>query len=345
MASWYSCRTNESLEREESDILNPEEFQHVLEYEPPVLNETKIYCQPSLPSADSTFVNNTNSTSTGPLPAREDYPGPFAFSVLLDGVESTKNKWTYSTMLNKLYIVWDKIIPIQFKWIPSEPNFVVRALPVYTDAQDMKLAVKRCLIHLNASDPTNEGFEHVKHVIRSDNPGVYYEENQESERCSVVVPLGELQPGTGTVTVTYKFMCKTTCVTGMMRRPITVLFTLERPNGEVVGRQKLNVKICSCPKRDMQKDESSANEKQEEGRKRPLALASTSKRMKTEDEEEEFHLDMVIENKDTYKCILESMHAAILRIMRMTQKTHSSYSELTKLLRDVETRLSRLIDS
>lgn len=60
-------------------------------------------------------------------------------------------------MLNKLYIVWDKIIPIQFKWIPSEPNFVVRALPVYTDAQDMKLAVKRCLIHLNASDPTNEG--------------------------------------------------------------------------------------------------------------------------------------------------------------------------------------------
>ena len=31
MASWYSCRTNESLEREESDILNPEEFQHVLE--------------------------------------------------------------------------------------------------------------------------------------------------------------------------------------------------------------------------------------------------------------------------------------------------------------------------
>lgn len=48
---------------------------------------------------------------------------------------------------------------------------------------------------------------------------------------------------------------------------------------------------------------------------------------------------MVIEYKDTYKCILESMHAAILRIMRMTQKTNSSYSELTKLLRDVETRL------
>lgn len=60
-------------------------------------------------------------------------------------------------MLNKLYIVWDKIIPIQFKWTPLEPNFVVRALPVYTDAQDMKLAVKRCLIHLNPSDTSNDG--------------------------------------------------------------------------------------------------------------------------------------------------------------------------------------------
>lgn len=73
------------------------------------------------------------------------------------------------------------------------------------------------------------GFEFVNHVIRSDNPGAQYDENPESKRCSVIVPLGEPQPGTGTVTVTYKFMCKTTCATGMNRRPITVLFTLERP--------------------------------------------------------------------------------------------------------------------
>lgn len=68
----------------------------------------------------------------------------------------------------------------------------------------------------------------VKHVIRSENPGAMYEQNAESQRCSVVVPLGEPQPGTGTVTVTYKFMCKTSCVTGMTRRPMAVIFTLER---------------------------------------------------------------------------------------------------------------------
>ncbi|KAL0269887.1 UNVERIFIED_CONTAM: hypothetical protein PYX00_007472 [Menopon gallinae] len=361
---WYASRNVDNIERgnsaEESDILNSEEFQQVLEatdrnfidcvlnddlnyanYESTELNDTKIYCQAPLPSADSTFVSNSNTTSTGPLPAREDYPGPFSFSVLLDGVESTKNKWTYSRLLNKLYIVWDKIIPVQFKWIPSEPHLVVRALPVYTDAQDMKLAVRRCLIHSSPTDASNEGFEHVKHVIRSDNPGVYYEENQESERCSVVVPLGQLQPGTGTVTVTYKFMCKTTCVTGMMRRPITVLFTLERSNGEVVGRQKLNVKICSCPKRDMQKDESLANEKKEEGRrKRPLPLmAGGSKKLKTEEEEDIYHLDMYIESKDTYISLLESMHAAVLRRMRLTQKTNGCYPELTKILKDIENKL------
>lgn len=60
------------------------------------MTDTKIYCQPPLTSADSTFSLGSNMTSTGPLPAREDYAGPFAFSVLLDGVESTKNKWTVS---------------------------------------------------------------------------------------------------------------------------------------------------------------------------------------------------------------------------------------------------------
>jgi len=129
-------------------------------------------------------------------------------------------------------------------------------------------------------------------VIRSENPGSTYEENPDSKRCSVVVPLGEPQPGTGTVTVTYKFMCKTTCTTGMMRRPITVLFTLEKEGGEVVGRQKLNVKICSCPSRDMRKDEESQLDKQEAGTtKRSLSAMERSvahrqnKRIKKESDE------------------------------------------------------------
>lgn len=63
----------------------------------------------------------------------------------------------YSKGLNKLYIVWDKIIPVQFTWIQSERNLVVRALPVYTDAQDMKNPVLRCVLHSNRDEETNDG--------------------------------------------------------------------------------------------------------------------------------------------------------------------------------------------
>lgn len=43
--------------------------------------------------------------------------------------------------------------------------------------------------------------------------------------------------------------------------------------GEVIGRQKLNVKICSCPARDMKKDEESISEKPEAGcSRRTLSL-------------------------------------------------------------------------
>lgn len=63
----------------------------------------------------------------------------------------------YSKSLSKLYIVWNKIIPIQFKWTPNEGNFVVRALPVFTDAQDMKNPVLRCILHCNREEETNDG--------------------------------------------------------------------------------------------------------------------------------------------------------------------------------------------
>lgn len=65
-------------------------------------------------------------------------------------------------------------------------------------------------------------------------------------------------------------------------------------SGEVVGRQKLNVKICSCPSRDMKKDEESLLEKHEAGgsSRRSLSLMERnvahrgSKRVKLEAESE-----------------------------------------------------------
>lgn len=41
----------------------------------------------------------------------------------------------------------------------------------------------------------------------------------------------------------------------MNRRAVDVIFTLEDACGRVLGRRKLSVRVCSCPKRDKEKEE------------------------------------------------------------------------------------------
>lgn len=68
----------------------------------------------------------------------------------------------------------------------------------------------------------------MKHVLRCSNPNSVYMGNAElKEHLSVVTPLGEPQAGTETVRVNYQFMCKNSCPSGMNRRAVDVIFTLE----------------------------------------------------------------------------------------------------------------------
>lgn len=280
---------------------------------------------------------HSHTTATGPLPATDIYPGAFHFYIKMDEVEQNKNKWAYSQKLNKLYIRSERIIPVPIKWDLLEPDLVVRALPVFSDAQHMKKPVKRCYNHSNPLDSTNKGFVHVEHILRSENPGAHYEKNEQSERCSVVVPLEELQPGCSTLPITYKFMCQTTCSGGMDRRPITVLFTLERSNGEVLGRQKLNVKICSCPKRDMEKEEKN-NCGEECSRRRsiePYPIEPHPKRIKIEANEEGYNLQLKFSSPKLYKSVLKRVEEALLRHSR-TDRSDPISIEASKLLGDVD---------
>ena len=42
---------------------------------------------------------------------------------------------------------------------------------------------------------------------------------------------------------------------GFYRKPVKVIFTLEHGVGNVIARQSVDVRMCSCPKRDKQQDE------------------------------------------------------------------------------------------
>lgn len=51
-------------------------------------------------------------------------------------------------------------------------------------------------------------------------------------------------------------MCQNSCIggNGKIGKPIQLLITLEN-NGNILARQKLEIKVCACPKRDLKKDE------------------------------------------------------------------------------------------
>ena len=58
--------------------------------------------------------------------------------------------------------------------------------------------------------------------------------------------------------VVYRFMCNSSCVGNLSRRPISAVFTLESTNGVVLGRRVVGLRVCACPGRDREAEETVA---------------------------------------------------------------------------------------
>lgn len=67
----------------------------------------------------------------------------------------------------------------------------------------------------------------MEHVLRCDNETTTYQVDEVSKRKSVVTYLSRPDHGSDSTKLSYRFMCKTSCLSGMERRPIVVIFTLE----------------------------------------------------------------------------------------------------------------------
>ncbi|KFM58161.1 Cellular tumor antigen p53, partial [Stegodyphus mimosarum] len=83
-----------------------------------------------------------------------------------------------------------------------------------------------------------------------------YQVDESSGRHSVVVPFDNPSAGQEFSTYLYKFTCFGSCAGGPNRRPLMVVFTLEKQR-QVIGRRRLDVKICACPGRDKKLEEMS----------------------------------------------------------------------------------------
>ncbi|XP_019701223.1 cellular tumor antigen p53 isoform X2 [Harpegnathos saltator] len=177
----------------------------------------------------------------------------FQYSFADDG---TGQDWVYSQSLDKLFIKMEKVLPLRFMWDPPMEGLYLRTAMMFKLEQYRNDPVRRCYNHAATTYSTNQNMDptRIKHVVHCVNhsSSIYIEEN---EHLSVLTPLCTPEAGSSYMPMCYKFFCKNSCPSGMNRRPTELVFTLESSGGKVLGRRKLLIRICSCPKRDKKKEE------------------------------------------------------------------------------------------
>ncbi|XP_068623310.1 cellular tumor antigen p53 [Battus philenor] len=197
----------------------------------------------------------------GPPPT-ENFAGSLNFSVEISGSEVDKKKYLYSATMNRIYVDMEVNFPIHFDWdvikqslmYPKGQDMYIRATVVFSDESQAGKRVERCLQHTHeANNPGNKVT--VKNVLRStralDTAGVFYCGKVESPDSWFSVVVRFPAPGVHA----YQFVCKNSCSSGINRRNIAIIFTLEDERGEVLGRQSVGARVCACPRRDLRRDE------------------------------------------------------------------------------------------
>jgi len=209
-----------------------------------------------LNGGDITSTIFIHTDETGLNPPTDEFPGDLGFEIKVSN--GTKSKEAhFSEVLGKLYINQNRFANFEFSLnvnsgsVSADTELFIRAVCIFTSADDYLEPVKVCYSHSRDSIG-NPKSNICEHLVRCSHPSSIYQQDQVSNRHSVISPF---QKNHKMTMLAYKFMDLGSCSGGLNRRETAVIFSLENSAGDVLGRRVLPVRICTCPRRDLEQEE------------------------------------------------------------------------------------------